>query len=157
MRHCTAILLGLLLSLPALAAEEEAPKPGFNEATFKGLEWRSIGPAFMSGRISDIAIHPQRQSTWYVAVGSGGVWKTENRGTTWTPIFDNEDSYSIGSLAIDPNNPSVIWVGTGENVSGRHVGYGSGLFRSRDGGKSWQKMGLEDSERIAAEQASAEA
>ena len=148
MRYWLTAMLGLVLSFPTFADDVEDSKPGFNEATFKGLEWRSIGPAFMSGRISDIAIHPQRQSTWYVAVGSGGVWKTENRGTTWTPIFDNEDSYSIGSLAIDPNNPNVIWVGTGENVSGRHVGYGSGLFRSRDGGKNWEKMGLEDSERI---------
>ena len=148
MRYWLTAVLGLVLSFPVLADDDEASKPGFNESTFKGLEWRSIGPAFMSGRISDIAIHPERQSTWYVAVGSGGVWKTENRGTTWTPIFDNEDSYSIGSLAIDPNNPNVIWVGTGENVSGRHAGYGSGLFRSRDGGQNWEKMGLEDSERI---------
>ncbi|MEM9690753.1 MAG: glycosyl hydrolase [Pseudomonadota bacterium] len=148
MRYWLTAVLGLVLSFPVLADDDEESKPGFNESTFKGLEWRSIGPAFMSGRISDIAIHPERQSTWYVAVGSGGVWKTENRGTTWTPIFDNEDSYSIGSLAIDPNNPNVIWVGTGENVSGRHAGYGSGLFRSRDGGQNWEKMGLEDSERI---------
>ena len=148
MRQLFATLLFLLLAFPLQADDPDPPEPGFNEATFKGLEWRSIGPAFMSGRISDIAIHPERQSTWYVAVGSGGVWKTENRGTTWTPLFDNEDSYSIGSLAIDPNDPDVIWVGTGENVSGRHAGYGSGLFRSRDGGTSWEKVGLEDSERI---------
>ena len=148
MRHLCATLFALLFSFSLQADEHEPPEPGFNEATFKGMAWRSIGPAFMSGRISDIAIHPERQSTWFVAVGSGGVWKTENRGTTWTPLFDNEDSYSIGSLAIDPNNPDVIWVGTGENVSGRHVGYGSGLFRSRDGGMSWEKVGLETSERI---------
>ncbi len=148
MRYLYATFVALLLSAPLQADEHEPPEPGFNEATFKGMEWRSIGPAFMSGRISDIAIHPERQSTWFVAVGSGGVWKTENRGTTWTPLFDNEDSYSIGSLAIDPNNPDVIWVGTGENVSGRHVGYGSGLFRSRDSGMSWEKVGLETSERI---------
>jgi photosystem II stability/assembly factor-like uncharacterized protein len=137
-----------LAATSVFAAEEEKPEPGFNEATFKGLEFRSIGPAFMSGRIADIAIHPERQSTWYVAVGSGGVWKTESRGATWTPIFEDEDSYSIGSITIDPNNPNTIWVGTGENVSGRHVGYGSGLFRSRDGGQNWEKMGLENSEHI---------
>jgi len=142
-----AVLL-TLATTPILAADDEKSDPGFNEATFKGLEFRSIGPAFMSGRIADIAIHPERQSTWYVGVGSGGVWKTENRGTTWTPIFDNEDSYSIGCVTIDPNNPSTIWVGTGENVSGRHVGYGSGVFRSRDGGQNWEKMGLEASEHI---------
>ena len=120
-----------MIHVPALAAdEEEDVEPGFNEATFKGLEFRSIGPAFMSGRISDIAIDPSDRSTWYVAVGSGGVWKTTNRGTTWTPIFDDENAYSIGCITIDPNNPNTVWVGTGENVSGRHVGYGSGVFRN---------------------------
>ena len=143
----SAVLLALAIS-PVFAADEEKSEPGFNEATFKGLEFRSIGPAFMSGRIADIAIHPERQSTWYVAVGSGGVWKTENRGTTWTPIFEDEDSYSIGCITIDPNNPNTIWVGSGENVSGRHVGYGSGVFRSRDGGQSWDNMGLENSEHV---------
>ena len=124
-----------LIHVPALAAdEEEDVEPGFNEATFKGLEFRSIGPSFMAGRISDIAIDPSDRSTWYVAVGSGGVWKTTNRGTTWTPIFDDEDSYSIGCITLDPNNPNTVWVGTGENVSGRHVAYGSGIYRSRDGG-----------------------
>ena len=132
----------------AIAADEAAPEPGFNEPTFKGLEFRSIGPAFTAGRIADIAIDPSNQSTWYVAVGSGGVWKTKNRGTTWEPIFDDEDSYSIGCITIDPNNPNTIWVGSGENVSGRHVGYGKGVYRSRDGGQNWENMGLEASERI---------
>ena len=139
-----AILTSLLASF-AIADEHEDTEPGFNESTFKGLELRSIGPAFMSGRIADIAIHPDEQSTWYVAVGSGGVWKTQNRGTTWEPIFDNEDSYSIGCVTIDPNNPNTVWIGTGENVSGRHVGYGSGVYRSRDGGQNWENMGLESS------------
>ena len=131
-----------------LAADEESPEPGFNEPTFKGLEFRSIGPAFTAGRIADIAIDPGQQSTWYVGVGSGGVWKTVNRGTTWQPIFDDEDAYSVGCITIDPNNPNTVWVGSGENVSGRHAGYGSGLYRSRDGGQHWENMGLESSERI---------
>ena len=132
----------------ACAQEDESPEPGFNEQTFMGLEMRSIGPAFMAGRIADIAIDPNDQSTWYVGVGSGGVWKTTNRGTTWEPVFDDEDAYSIGSVAVDPNNSNVIWVGTGENVSGRHVGYGAGVYRSRDGGQNWENMGLPDSEHI---------
>jgi len=146
MQFC-ALFLALLTPF-AFAADDEKPEPGFNEATFKGLEFRSIGPALMSGRIADIAIHPENQSIWYVGVGSGGVWKTKNRGTTWEPIFDNEDSYSIGCVTIDPNNPNTIWVGTGENVSGRHAGYGSGVYRSRDGGQNWENLGLEASERI---------
>ena len=94
--HLFAALVAALVCVPAFAQDEDS-EPGFNEATFKGLEMRSIGPAFMSGRISDIVLHPENHSIWYVAVGSGGVWKTVNSGTTWTPIFDNEESYSIGS------------------------------------------------------------
>lgn len=118
-------------------------------ATFKGLEFRNIGPAFMSGRIADIAIHPENESVWYVAVGSGGVWKTTNAGTTWTPLFDEQPVYSTGCITIDPNNPHTIWVGTGENVGGRHVGFGDGIYRSRDGGKTWKNMGLKNSEHIS--------
>ena len=84
-----------------------------------------------------------------MAVGSGGIWKTENAGTTWTPIFDSQASYSIGCLALDPNNPDVIWVGTGENVSGRHAGFGDGVYKSLNGGKTWTNMGLAKSEHIA--------
>ncbi|MEM7765408.1 MAG: glycosyl hydrolase [Pseudomonadota bacterium] len=146
MRQRLWVFLALFLSITGVA--QEGQSPGFNEETFKGLEFRSIGPAFMSGRIADIAIHPENPSVWYVAVGSGGVWKTTNRGTTWTPLFENEGSYSIGCITIDPNNPDTIWVGSGENVSGRHVGYGDGVYRSRDGGKNWENMGLSDSERI---------
>jgi photosystem II stability/assembly factor-like uncharacterized protein len=149
-------LLVLTLPLTAVEAKKKAdPEPEqeeqgvFSAKTFKGLEMRGIGPALMSGRISDIAIDPDDQSVWYVAVGSGGVWKTENAATTWTPIFENEGSYSIGSIAIDPNEPSTIWVGSGENVSGRHVGYGDGIYRSLDGGKNWENKGLEESEHIS--------
>jgi photosystem II stability/assembly factor-like uncharacterized protein len=120
-----------------------------DKLSLAGLQLRNVGPAFLSGRIADIVIHPDDPSTWYVAVGSGGVWKTENSGTTWTPLFDKEVSYSIGCLTIDPNNPSTIWVGTGENVGGRHVGYGDGVYRSKDGGTSWKNMGLKASEHIS--------
>lgn len=118
-------------------------------ATFAGLSFRGIGPALMSGRISDIAIHPLKHSIRYIAVGSGGVWKTMNAGTTWTPVFDDQPSYSIGCVTLDPTNPDVVWVGTGENVSGRHVGYGDGIYKSLNGGTTWKNMGLEKSEHIA--------
>lgn len=118
-------------------------------SSLSGIKLRSIGPAFMSGRIADIAIHPTNNNIWYVAVGSGGVWKTVNSGTTWKPIFDNQASYSIGCITLDSNNPNIVWVGTGENVGGRHVGYGDGIYKSEDGGKSWKNMGLKNSEHIS--------
>jgi photosystem II stability/assembly factor-like uncharacterized protein len=143
------LLIILITSSFAIAEEKpEKPKPGLNEATVKGLEWRSIGPSMTAGRIADIAIDRENRSTWYVGVGSGGVWKTDNRGTTWNPVFDSEGSYSIGCITIDPNHPETVWVGTGENVSGRHVGYGDGIYRSLDGGESWTNMGLKDSQHI---------
>lgn len=132
-----------------LVASTAGAQPRLESSAFDGLELRAIGPALMSGRVADIAVDPRRQSTWYVAVGSGGVWKTTNAGTTWTSIFDHEGSYSIGALALDPKSPDVVWVGTGENVSGRHVGFGDGVYRSLDGGESWTNMGLGASEHIS--------
>ena len=151
-----SLLIGILaLAVAAQALPEKNNKNIAGEKslltpeTLAGLAFRNIGPAIMSGRISDIAIHPKNRRVWYVAVGSGGVWKTENAGTTWTPIFDDQPSYSIGCLTLDPNNPEIVWVGTGENVSGRHVGYGDGLYKSLNGGKTWTNMGLRASEHIA--------
>ena len=121
-----------------------------NESSlYSGLKFRSVGPAFMSGRIADIAINPDNENEWYVAVGSGGVWKTVNAGTTWQPLTDNQSFYSTGSITIDPNNTNIIWLGTGENVGGRHVGVGKGVFLSLDGGKTWKNKGLNKSEHIS--------
>ena len=116
-----------------------------SKLSLSALKLRNVGPAFLSGRIADIAIHPENNNVWYVATGSSGVWKTENSGTTYTPIFDNESTYSTGCITIDPNDPSIIWLGTGENVGGRHVAYGDGVFMSDNGGKSWKNMGLKKS------------
>lgn len=136
-----AILIALVPKLAGQTAEQLSQVAA-------ALELRAIGPAVMGGRVADIAVHPTERSIWYVAVGSGGLWKTANAGITWTPIFDDLPSYSIGDVALDPNNPDVVWVGTGENVSGRHVAWGDGVYRSRDGGRSWEQMGLERSEHI---------
>jgi photosystem II stability/assembly factor-like uncharacterized protein len=142
LRSLLALIL-LALAVPAVAQEYDA-------STFRGLSVREIGPALTSGRISDLAVNPENPSEYYVAVASGGVWKTTNGGVTYTPIFDGEGSYSIGVVELDPNNPHVVWVGTGENNAQRSVAYGDGVYRSLDGGRSWENMGLEDSEHIGA-------
>ncbi|MEM7453737.1 MAG: glycosyl hydrolase [Planctomycetota bacterium] len=113
------------------------------------LKFRNIGPAFMSGRIADIAVDQQNPNTWYVGAGSGSIWKTTNAGTTWTPVFDNYPVYSIGCITIDPQNSNTVWVGTGENNGGRHISFGDGVYVSHDGGKSFQNKGLSGSEHIS--------
>jgi photosystem II stability/assembly factor-like uncharacterized protein len=131
-----------------LAQRKRTLKP-INTKLFDSLKFRNIGPAFMSGRIADLAIDPTNENIWYVAVGSGGVWKTVNAGTTFEPVFDDQPVYSIGCITLDPNNPHIVWVGTGENVGGRHAGFGDGIYRSLNGGKSWENMGLKNSEHIS--------
>jgi photosystem II stability/assembly factor-like uncharacterized protein len=131
-------LLSFVLLMPIflfLQAQE------IGEATLKGLQFRNVGPGVFSGRITDLAVQPDKPHIYYVATASGNAWKTVNAGVTWTPIFDDKASYSIGCMTIDPNNPHVIWLGTGENNSQRSVAYGDGVYKSPDGGKSWQHMG----------------
>lgn len=141
----------LMLTTTSFAQKSDKGKDKKKDLSsiYNGLKFRSIGPAFMSGRIADIVIHPTNENVWYVAVASGGVWKTENSGTTWKSIFDGQVSYSIGCITLDPQNPEIVWVGTGENVGGRHIGYGDGIYKSEDGGKSWKNMGLKTSEHLS--------
>jgi hypothetical protein len=158
-RH-VCLLICCLFAMPVLAFSQEkpadetkskdsaAPPEPMSSTTFSGLKLRSIGPALTSGRIADFAVDSNNRSRYFVAVASGGVWKTINAGTTWTPVFDSEGSYSIGVVVLDPKNPSVVWVGTGENNSQRSVGYGDGVYRSDDGGRSWKNAGLKKSEHI---------
>jgi photosystem II stability/assembly factor-like uncharacterized protein len=134
-------------------ADEPNPKPDhkpgdFDSDTFSGLQFRSLGPAVASGRVICLAVNPKNTHEFYVGVAAGGVWKTINSGTTWTPVFDGEGSYSIGWVTLDPNDPTIVWVGSGESNSQRSVGYGDGVYRSDDGGKSWKNMGLQKSEHI---------
>ncbi|MGE5343274.1 MAG: VPS10 domain-containing protein [Candidatus Omnitrophota bacterium] len=154
MKRCilSVLLIGTILISFAFAKDAKPntqKETRLKPETFSGLMFRNIGPAVTSGRVSDIAIHPQNSSVWVVAAASGGVWKTLNAGTTWTPIFDKEGSFSIGCVTIDAHNPDIIWVGTGENVSGRHVGFGNGVYKSLNGGDTWQQTGLTLSEHIA--------
>ncbi len=151
-----APLAFLLVAAPILAAPKPAVKSEVKPETaaskdspLAALPFRNLGPAVTSGRVGDIAIDARKPDTWYVAAASGGVWKTLNGGTTWTPIFDKENSFSIGCITIDPRDPLTVWVGTGENNSQRSVAYGDGVYRSLDGGKTWENMGLKTSEHIA--------
>lgn len=145
----TILTIVLTLALAATPDKGSTPKARWSAETFAGLGLRGIGPAAISGRIVDLAVHPTDPATWWVAAASGGVWKTVNAGTTWSPIFDKQGSYSIGALAVDAQNPLVVWVGTGEANSQRSVGYGDGIYRSSDGGGTWERVGLEKSEHIA--------
>ncbi|MDC1543340.1 glycosyl hydrolase [Flavobacteriaceae bacterium] len=129
--------------------KQKNQKTEAKKVSLDAFKFRNVGPAFLSGRISDIVTHPENSNVWYVAVGSGGVWKTENAGTTWSPIFDDQSTYSTGCITLDPSNPSTVWVGSGENVGGRHVAYGDGIYKSTDDGKTWKNMGLKNSEHIS--------
>lgn len=153
--HTLLLAIAILMCTPVFSQKRKIEEPKKDEPKhlldtlgLGGLTWRNVGPALTSGRISDFAVHPQNRSVYYVASASGGVWKTANAGTTYEPVFDGEGSYSIGCIAMDPNNPNVLWVGTGENNNQRSVGYGDGVYRSDDGGKSWSHMGLKNSEHI---------
>ncbi|PKP30333.1 MAG: glycosyl hydrolase [Bacteroidetes bacterium HGW-Bacteroidetes-16] len=128
--------------------KEETVKDSLKASTFSGLKWRSIGPAFSSGRIADFAVNPNNFSEYYVAVASGHIWKTTNNGTTFEPVFDNHGVYSMGCITMDPTNTNVVWAGTGENNHQRALGYGNGVYKTLDGGKSWKNMGLKDSRQI---------
>ncbi len=147
------IAIALLFSPVELSAQkkknkEEEKTEGIDAGLLSGLKWRSIGPAMTSGRVSDFAVNPENQSEWYVAISSGNVWKTLNNGTTFKPIFEKYGSYSTGVITMDPNNPKVLWLGTGENNHQRALGYGDGVYKSEDGGESWENKGLKESRQI---------
>ncbi|NNF33058.1 MAG: glycosyl hydrolase [Saprospiraceae bacterium] len=128
--------------------KEEEKAWGLDNSMVGMLKFRSIGPAAYSGRISDLAVNPDNPSEYYVGVASGGLWKTVNHGTTFEPIFDDQSVFSIGCLAMDPNNSNVVWVGTGENNSQRNLAYGDGVYKTADGGKTFTNMGLKTSRQI---------
>lgn len=117
-------------------------------STFSGLKFRNIGPSLVSGRIVDLAVNPKNISEYYIATANAGIWKTNNAGTTFIPLFDNEASFSMGCVTIDPTNANVVWAGSGENNNQRVAGYGDGVYKSEDAGKSWKNMGLKTSEHI---------
>ncbi|MCK5821706.1 MAG: hypothetical protein KAH17_07465 [Bacteroidales bacterium] len=138
--------LALFVAMPQANAQKKKSKKA--DISLSSFKFRGIGPALTSGRISDLAVNPNNYSEFYVAAAAGGVWKTTNSGLTFDPVFENEGSYSIGCVTLDPNNSNVVWVGSGENNNQRSVSYGDGIYKSVDGGKSWKNMGLKESEHI---------
>ncbi len=142
-------ILGLSLAVSLAGySQKNSEKSNLEKTSLPGISFRAIGPAITSGRIADIAVNPSNVSEQYIAVASGGVWKTQNNGTTYQPVFDSQGSYSIGCVSIAPSNPHTVWVGSGENNGQRSVAYGDGIYKSLDGGKSWKNMGLKKSEHI---------
>jgi len=143
------LILTVFFTLSVIVfANGEKKERIYDSGTYAGLKFRSIGPAFTSGRIADFAVNPNNPSEYYVAAAAGHVWKTTNSGTTFKPVFDHYGAYSIGCVTIDPNNTNVVWIGTGENNHQRAIGYGNGVYKSEDGGKSWKNMGLKNSRQI---------
>src|SRR6056297_1328454 len=149
------IILSVIILTGSFSTFSQRKKQKINEKSTEltqGMlnmyKFRSVGPAAYSGRISDLAVNPENHSEYYVGVASGGLWKTTNQGTTFEPIFDNQPVFSIGCLAIDPNNPNILWVGTGENNSQRNLAYGDGVYKTTDGGKTFTNMGLKTSSQI---------
>ncbi len=151
------LLIALCIAMSPTAASaqkkkavEPAPtKSGFDTVAISGMAFRSLGPAITSGRVADLAVDPADPKRYFVAVASGGVWRTTNAGNTFDPVFDGEGSYSIGTVVLDPSTPQTVWVGAGENNNQRSVAYGDGVYKSTDGGNSWTNMGLKASEHIA--------
>ena len=137
------------LSLP-LAAQGPgmARSPMLDSATLAGMRWRPIGPANMGGRVADVVGIPSPSRTFFVATAGGGIWKTTNAGTTFRPVFDGERVISMGSLAIAPSDTNIVWAGSGEQNSRNSISPGGGIYKSTDGGLSWQLMGLEKTEQI---------
>jgi photosystem II stability/assembly factor-like uncharacterized protein len=147
MKRAPWLLAPLILASLLLAQQGSTPK--LTSDLVKGLEVRNIAGIFTSGRIADIAVDPKNRSTWYIATASAGLWKTTNRGLNFQPVFDDQGSYSLGAVVVDPKDSNVVWVGTGENQAQRAIGYGDGVYKSTDAGHSWKKVGLANSEHVA--------
>jgi photosystem II stability/assembly factor-like uncharacterized protein len=148
LRFASALVAGSL-ALYAAPPPADSPRNALDSALFERLEFRSIGPASMGGRVTSVQGIPGNPALVYVATASGGLFKTTNGGTTWTPIFDHQSTISIGDIAVDPNNPDVVWVGTGEANARNSVSFGDGVYKTLDGGKTWRNLGLRDTHHIS--------
>jgi photosystem II stability/assembly factor-like uncharacterized protein len=149
MKRASIGLLVAPLLIARLLIAQPGAAPRLTTELVSGLPVRNISGVFSSGRIADVAVDPHNRSVWYAATASGGLWKTSNRGLNWAPVFDDGGSYSLGVVVVDPKNSDVVWLGTGENQAQRAIGYGDGIYKSIDAGKTWKKAGLPNSEHIA--------
>ena len=143
-----AVAACALVATVRTGARQQSSAARVTADLLKGLEFRSIGPTIQTGRVQDIAIDPKSPNTWYIATAFGGLWKTTNRGTTFTPVFDDGGSFTLCCVVVDAKNPNVVWLGTGENASQRSAHFGDGIYKSTDGGTTWKRMGLEKSEHL---------
>ncbi len=144
---CLLVVATPLFGQPPAAptATPDTARPG---GPFDRLRFRAIGPAAPSGRVDDFAVFEKNPVVYYVASATGGVWKTVNNGTTFTPVFDTQSVSSIGAVAIAPNDPNVVWVGTGEANNRQSSSWGDGVYKSTDGGRSWTNVGLRESRQV---------
>src|SRR5689334_15858577 len=144
----TSLLAISAIGIPVVWMAAQTAPVRLTPDLLRDLHLRNITGTFSSGRIADVAVDPRNRSVWYVATGSGGLWKTTNHGISFQPVFDEGGAYSLGCVVVDPKNPDTIWLGTGENQAQRAIGYGDGVYKSTDGGRTWKRMGLSQSEHI---------
>ncbi len=145
---CLPLILALLIGAPGLSAQTTAPGPTVEPSMYQGLRYRLVGP-FRASRTQAAVGIPTQPNVFYIGVVDGGVWKTDDYGRTWHPIFDHEPTGSIGDLAVSPSDPDVIYVGTGEGMAARpDLSVGDGIFKSTDGGRTWRHVGLSDVEQV---------
>jgi photosystem II stability/assembly factor-like uncharacterized protein len=144
-RRIAIAIAAAALGSAGLTARQDG---GLSTDRLKALELRSIGPALATGRVADIEIDPKNPSVWYIATAFGGLWKTSNRGITFTPIFDHYSSFTLCCVVVDPKDSNVVWLGTGENASQRSAHFGDGVYKSTDAGATWKRVGLAASEHI---------
>ncbi len=153
LRHGTIVFaLAGLISAPGAGRAQEDGVEAHAEAVrsaVKALRFREIGPTIMSGRVSDLAVHEADPATFYVGTASGGLWKTENAGISFEAVFTDQETASIGDVTLAPSNPNVVWVGTGEPQNRQSSPWGSGVYRSLDGGSTWTHLGLEATHHIS--------
>ncbi len=143
-----SVVLAVALITAAVNTAGQAPAQGLTTDTLNAMTWRSLPTNIVTGRVQDIAIDPKNPNIWYIASAFGGVWKTENRGINFTPIFDDYPAHNMCCIVVDPKDSNVLWLGTGENKSQRSAHFGDGLYKSTDAGKTWTRSGLANSEHI---------